>query len=72
MIVDFLGREIAAGGYIVYPVRRGSQMWLTKLRVTQVNSGKTPSVVGFNDAGRRIVIKNLANVVVIQPVNQGV
>ena len=34
--VDFMGRTIEAGHVVVYPVRRGSDMWLNKLSVTQV------------------------------------
>ena len=29
-VLDFLGREIVAGGTVCYPVRRGSSMWLQK------------------------------------------
>lgn len=60
--LDFLGQEIKAGSTILYPVRRGSEMWLNKLNVTHVD---TEGLKGLNHLGRRIVITNLKNVVVI-------
>jgi hypothetical protein len=59
---DFLGREIKPGDLLVYPVRRGSAMWLNRLSVTQALQG---SVTGFSPEGRRITIKNLDNSVVV-------
>lgn len=58
---DFLGREIMAGDTIIYPVRRGSAMWLNKLRVTQV---LPDSLTGLNPDGRWVTVKNLGNVIV--------
>lgn len=60
--VDFLGRPINAGDVIVYPVRRGSEMWLNKLNVTQTAEGQ---VRGYSSTGRLLVIKNLRNTVVV-------
>jgi hypothetical protein len=72
---DFLGREIKAGDTIVYPVRRGSSMWLNRLLVTQVASDGVDRdgqpllhVAGTNSFGRRITVKNLTNCVVVEPV----
>ena len=61
---DFLGRAIAAGNTVVYPVRRGSNMWLNRLAVTQVDDDH---ITGFNSDGRRITVKNLKNCVVVEP-----
>jgi len=61
---DFLGRAIAAGNTVVYPVRRGSSMWLNKLAVTQVDDDH---ITGYNSDGRRITVKNLNNCVVVEP-----
>lgn len=33
---DFLGRDIAIGATVVYPVRQSSHMWLTKARVVDI------------------------------------
>jgi len=72
---DFLGREIKAGDTVVYPVRRGSSMWLNKLLVTQVASDGVDRdgqpllhVAGTNSFGRRITVKNLTNCVVVEPI----
>lgn len=59
--LDFLGRQILAGDVIVYPVRRGSSMWLNRLRVTLV---LPEGVKGLNAEGRWITVHNLNNVVV--------
>ncbi len=61
---DFIGRAIVAGNTVVYPVRRGSDMWLNRLNVTQVAEDH---ITGFNKDGRRITVKNLANCVVVEP-----
>jgi hypothetical protein len=60
--VDFTGRTIEAGHVVVYPVRRGSSMWLNKLNVTQVCDD---SIAGYNSAGRLLNIRNLQNVVIV-------
>lgn len=66
-VLDFMGREITVGATVVYPVRRGSSMWMQKLRVTQVIP-VGPKIGGFNPEGRRIVLQNIANVTVVEPV----
>jgi len=60
--VDFTGRTIEAGHVVVYPVRRGSSMWLNKLNVTQV---RDDSIAGYNTAGRLLTVRNLQNVVIV-------
>lgn len=67
-VKDFMGREIKAGNTVVYPVRAGSKMWLQKMNVTQVNGGESPSLVGFNTGGRRITVRNIENVAVVESV----
>lgn len=62
MVVDFMGREIAAGNVVAYPVRRGSKMWLNKLNVQHVEDDR---ITGYNNLGRRITVTNLKNVVVV-------
>jgi hypothetical protein len=59
---DFMGRPLEAGHVVVYPVRRGSEMWLNKLNVTQVDD---ESLKGYSPAGRLLTIKNLTNVVIV-------
>jgi hypothetical protein len=62
--VDFLGNTINPGDTICYPVRRGSSMWLNKLRITQVLPG---ALTGLNEAGRWITVRNTRNVIVVEP-----
>lgn len=59
---DYMGREIKAGDTLVYPVRRGSSMWLNRLLVTQAIAD---AVTGTNPDGRRITVKNLNTAVVV-------
>jgi hypothetical protein len=65
--LDFMGREITAGSTVIYPVRRGSQMWMQELSVTQVVGGTSPIITGFNPSGRKITLHNVGNVTVVQP-----
>ena len=51
---DFMGRTIVAGQVAVYPVRRGSKMWLNKLTVTQVFDD---SITGYNNLGHTLHIR---------------
>lgn len=59
---DYMGREIKASDTLVYPVRRGSSMWLNRLLVTQAIAD---AVTGTNPDGRRITVKNLNTAVVV-------
>lgn len=61
---DFLGRVIVTGDTLVYPVRRGSRMWLNRIEVTKVESDR---VHGITDAQRRVQLTNLKNTVVVRP-----
>jgi hypothetical protein len=60
--VDFTGRTIQPGDTVVYPVRRGSKMWLNKLSVTQVSDDH---IAGYNAIGHLLTIKNLQNVLIV-------
>jgi hypothetical protein len=50
---DFRGREIQVGQMLVYPVRRGSSMWLSEISVTDLGDG---TISGINNKGRRITL----------------
>jgi len=50
---DFLGHEIRKGDTVIYPVRRGSSMWLKRMIVQQVDE-QEKMVIGTNDNGRRV------------------
>ncbi len=62
---DFLGREIKAGDTVVYPVRRGSSMWLNKITVDLADE---EHITGKNSFGRFITVRNLKNCVLVQPI----
>lgn len=61
---DIMGREIEAGHVIVYPVRKGSQMWLKRLEVSRVDEVNR-TLHGQNSMGVPITIKNLNTVAVV-------
>jgi len=61
---DFLGREITVGDTVIYPVRRGSSMWLNKIIVTAIGDIQRPggqyhSIDGVNDNGRGVTLTRL-------------
>ncbi len=66
-VLDLMGREIKAGNTVIYPVRRGSKMWQSKIVVTKVTGGKEPSLIGNNSEGRRVTVHNIVNVAVVEP-----
>ena len=63
---DFLGVPIKPGNRVAYPMRRGSRMWLTTMRIEGIEevSGKF-ILFGFGPSGRRTRTKNTQNCVVI-------
>jgi len=67
---DFLGCEINEGDTLVYPVRRGSSMWLKKITVTRITEsdrgGVKTIVVGINDSGRRITLMKPERSVIVE------
>lgn len=66
-VLDFLGRPIAVNDTVVYPVRKGSAMWLNRMVVSKVNDeGVKPILQGHTSKGL-VTIKNLTNVVVVNP-----
>ena len=65
---DFLENMIEVGCTIVYPIRRGSKMWMHKANVTQIvqhDHTQPPLLVCLNPNGRKITIQNLDNCVVV-------
>jgi len=62
-MLDFVGNPITPGCTVVYPVRRGSAMWLARINVTQV---RDDGISGYNQTGRIIHVKNMQNVVVVK------
>lgn len=61
---DFLGRTITVGDTLVYPVRRGSKMWLNRIIVTKAESD---TIYGTSLQSRMVKLTNLNNTVVVRP-----
>jgi len=52
----------------VYPVRRGSKMWMQKASVAEIvqhDRTQPPLLVCQNPAGRKVTIQNLDNCIVV-------
>lgn len=63
---DFVGQAINVGDTVVYAVRGGSSLWLTKITVTQVHPNK---IVGYKPEDtfkRQITVKNLHTCIVVK------
>jgi len=71
MPIDFLGQPIKAGDLVCYPVRRGSNMWLNKLRIHTIQVIQTIKepifkLIGTNDTGRQVSVEKTDRVIVIK------
>lgn len=70
LVTDFLGKDIAVGDTIVYPIRHRSEMWLKKAIVSGIEPrGDNYSLVAYDPDAiprRRLCIKNLHTVVVVR------
>lgn len=66
-VLDFVGREITGGSTVIYPVRKGSSMWLNRCTVTKIEEGVQPVILGVLSNGHVVRVKNLQNVVVVSP-----
>jgi len=63
---DFLGNSIRVNDTIVYPVRRGSSMWLKRLIVDAVrDTTNGVRVSGRNDSGNPVSVQNVQNCIVV-------
>ena len=66
MPLDYLFREIKVGDRVAYPMRRGSRMWLTTMKVENIEElGGSFLLLGVDATGRRTRTKNLENCEVI-------
>ncbi len=64
---DFFGREIKIGDICVYPVRRGSKMWVNRIviqNITHDARGK-PKLSGQKGDGYPVNISSLDRVVLV-------
>jgi hypothetical protein len=66
---DFLDRPIEVGHTVVYPVRRGSRMWMQKASVTEIvqhDRTQPPLLVCLSATGQKVTIQNLDHCVVVR------
>ena len=63
MAKDFLGHEISIGDSVVYPGRKGSELWLNYGVVT--NFENVDDIIVETENGRRVKIKRVDRVVVV-------
>lgn len=64
---DFLGKEIVAGCWIVYPVRKGSKLWMSKARVQKVEKvDDQATLYAVRGDGRQVEITKISNCVVVE------
>jgi hypothetical protein len=59
---DFCNRQIAVGNQIVYPVRRGSKLWLRQIRVTFVGEHE---IHGIDDNRRFVTVRTPSRCIVV-------
>jgi len=68
--IDFLGCPIEKGDIIVYPVRRGSEMYLRKMKIHTVQTILTVNkpiykLIGTNDSGRQVTVEKSDRTIVV-------
>ena len=65
--LDFMGRVIKEGDVCVYPTRRGSNLWLNKIKVSSFNWGDdgVPVVNGVKPDGYSVTITQISRLVII-------
>jgi hypothetical protein len=61
MLRDFFGKEFEAGNIVVYPLRKGSSMWLEYATVMEVCEDKLKVVKG---SGQKTYIKNIRTCII--------
>jgi len=65
-VFDFFGKQIKVGDTCVYPMRRGSKMWMQILRIDgieEIDEGYT--LTGCDGNGRRTRTRNIGNCVIV-------
>lgn len=64
---DMFDREIRIGDICVYPVRRGSQMWVNRVVVQRIihNARGEPKISGLKQDGYPVNIVSLDRVAII-------
>jgi len=64
---DMFDREIRLGDVCVYPVRRGSKMWMNKVTVMKIthNPAGEPKLAGQKQDGYQVRVTSLDRVAII-------
>ncbi len=63
MLKDYLNKTIGLGDKVVYPIRRGSHMYLRTLVVEAINNG---IVYGINDKGSSVKLSQTFRCIVVE------
>lgn len=66
-VLDCVGNEITGSSVVVYPVRKGSNMWMNRVKLSRIEFGVEPVLIGELPNGHGVRIKNIKNVVVVTP-----
>ena len=66
-VLDCVGNEITGSSVVVYPVRKGSNMWMNRAQVKEIEFGVEPVLGCELPNGHRVRIKNIKNVAVVVP-----
>lgn len=70
-VCDFVGKPITVGCLCAYPLRRGSKMWLTTLRIENIDQiGDAIVLTGCDGNGRHTRTRNIRNCIVIEIPNE--
>ena len=62
---DFLGRELKVGDVCVYPVRRGSKMWLNRITIQRISHTNGPKLHGIKGDGYPVNVTSLDRVCLV-------
>jgi hypothetical protein len=66
LVFDFFGHSIKIGDVCVYPMRRGSKMWMQIIRVDGIELTDNGYVLtGYDGNGRRTRTRNTENCVIV-------
>jgi hypothetical protein len=68
--LDYLGCPIHEGDTVAYPVRRGKDMYMRKMRIFKIQAILTLDapiykLFGTNDAGRQVIVEKTDRTIVV-------
>lgn len=63
---DYFDREIRVGDICVYPVRKGSQMWINRITVQRIDRGESGfKVHGVKGDGYPVVVSTMDRLTIV-------